>query len=228
MQILPRPYVKYKNWLIWWRVDFDWAYWYQCVDLFKDYCKRVLWIPVGKVWNANQIWTNEFWVFDKTWTQIQWTDDLMQWDIIVSIKWKYWHIWIIDRYISWRIMVLEQNGSANPNANWTAWDEVRVQSYKPEFWTGVWRCQKIFDNLQAERAFIDAKLATNPPDIIQTQMYRDSIRYEKYPKSYKQQAPTVVERPSLEDIVVVKVWSKKYTKPKNAQSWWLKAARKNK
>lgn len=223
---LPRPYVKYKNGLIGWRVDFDWAYWYQCVDLFKDYCKRVLGITMTKTWNANEIWNNTYNIFDNTWTKIIGTDDLMQWDIIIRETGKYWHIWVVDRYLSWKILVLEQNGSMNPNVNWTDWDEVRVQSYKPEFWTGVWRCQKIFDNLQAERAFIDAKLATNPPDSIQTQMYKDSIRYEKHPKISKQPAPTVVEKSSLEDIVVVKVWGKSYVKPKWAQSWWLKVARK--
>lgn len=159
------------------RVDFDkWA-WYQCVDLFKDYCQKVLGITFWKTWNANQIRVNLYKIFDKKRTQIKGTKDIMQWDIICSIKGTYWHIAVVDSIWWGEIYVLEQNGSGVHPWNWIGPNAIRTHWYPFWFWVGVWRCQKIFDNLQIERAYIDTKLQNVKTDIANTNLYKQSIRY---------------------------------------------------
>lgn len=165
-----RPYTDYKNKMIGKRINYDHWLGYQCVDLFKDYCNRVIWKSYWKTGNAKQIWTNKYKIFDKMWTYVQGTKDLMQWDIIVSIKGTYWHVAIIDRITWWKIFVLEQNGSGKRSGNGLGPNAIRIRPYPFSFWTGIWRCEKIFQNLQLERQYIN-KTNKNTLD------YENSIRY---------------------------------------------------
>lgn len=174
-----RPYVEYRNTVLWGRVWKE-IYWYQCVWLFKDYMDKVLWYKVRISWNANQIRTNKYWVFNTIRQRIFWMNDLMQGDIIISLKWTCWHIAIVDHIAWWKIFVLEQNGSWKNSGSWTGANAIRVQGYTPWFWVWVWRCSKIFSNLQLERKFIDDKLSKNPSDYKSTLDYKNSIRYIKF------------------------------------------------
>jgi len=173
-----RPYLDWKNKLLWKRVDMDNAYWYQCVDLFKHYMSNVLWINVIKSWNAKEVWTNKYKVFDKDRKQIKWTTNLMQWDVIVCNKWDFWHIAIFDHYVSGRIYVTEQNGSGKNSWSWLGKNAIRVKDYVPNFWAGVRRCKKIEDNYQLEINFINAKLKTLWWDTSNTLNYKNSILYK--------------------------------------------------
>jgi len=167
-----RPYVNYKDSVIEKKVDFDKWLWYQCIDLFKDYMDKVIGKRITKSWSAKQVRNNTYKLFDKNRMQIKGTEDLMQWDIIVSSKWKYWHIGIVDRYVDWKIYVLEQNWSWKNSWSWTGDNAIRIQPYDTSFWAGVWRCEKIFENLQLEREYIENRK-------IITEDYRESIRYLK-------------------------------------------------
>lgn len=172
-----RPYVDFKNKWVGKKVDYDkWAG-YQCVDLFKQYMDEVLGIKLGKSWSAKQIRKNSYKIFNKTRTQHPGTKDLMQGDIICSYKWKFWHIAIFDHYAWNQAFVLEQNGSGLHSGSWVGSNAIRVHWYALSFWAGTWRCQKIFDNLELERAFIDAKLKSIAGDTSNTLNYRQSIRY---------------------------------------------------
>lgn len=172
-----RPYVDYKRKMLWSRVDYDKAYGYQCVDLFKDYMKNVLKIRCWKTGNANQIRYNTYNCFDENREQIKGTKDLMQWDILISLKWTYGHIGIFDRYAWGKICLLEQNWSWSPEANGTNWDEIREHFYDPSFFVWVWRNQTVSKNYQKEVSFIENKLFTkwNDKDTID---YERSIRYK--------------------------------------------------
>ena len=177
-----RPYVDFKNKWVWNRIDLDWFpkdWKYQCVDLRKLYMRDVLWIKIWKWGNAKDVWTNKYHIFDKSWQQIKWTKDLMQWDVIVRWIGEYGHIAIVDAIYNWwqSISVLEQNGSGMNSGNWLWPNAIRVHIYPASFWSWVWRCQKIFDNLKKERAFIDAKKCISPQDEKNTQLYRASTRY---------------------------------------------------
>lgn len=176
---MARIYTNFKDKWINKRVDFDWAFWYQCVDLFKQYVKECIGIILWKTGNANEIRQNKYHCFDSKWSKIPGTKDLMQWDIILFNMWQYWHIGIVDRITDWKINVLDQNWG---NVQWTNWewdDSIKIHKY--DIWdkriSGVWRCEKIFENLQQERAYIDAKLSKEPNDK-NTLDYKSSIRYK--------------------------------------------------
>jgi len=182
---MARIYVDYKNKMIWKRIHNEWL-WYQCIWLFKDYMKNVLWIAVGKSWSAKEVWANKYKVFDKTWKRIVGTWDLLQWDVIVTIKWDYWHIGIFDRKSQGKIFVLEQNWQGNnpktkKNESWDGlWaNAIRVQWYDPSFRSWVRRSPKIIANYQIELAFINAKLKTMAGDASATLDYKNSIRWAK-------------------------------------------------
>lgn len=160
-----RPYTDWRNKVLWWRVDYDWAYWFQCVDLFKEYMHRVLWEPQWKVGNANEIRYNKYLCFWDWWYRLEWTGNLMQWDVIVSLQWKNWHIWVVNNMPSKdRISVIEQNWSWSAAVNWTNWDEIRVQDYSNSYWAWVWRNKKIEQNYQKEVDYVINKIKTEWED----------------------------------------------------------------
>ena len=153
-----RPYVDYKNKMVGQRVDYDNAYWYQCVDLFKDYCSKVLGYAYGHTGSAKEIWINKNYIFRDDRHRIKGMTDLMQWDVICSTNGLNGHIAIVD-HILWDIpYVLEQNGSGVNPWSWTGDNAIRVHPYPRSFWAGVWRCKKIEDNLAIEQKFIADKL----------------------------------------------------------------------
>lgn len=176
-KIYRRPYVDYKNSVLWTRIDVDWyPRWgkYQCVDLFKHYINKMFWMPIWTVGNANQIRANTFKVFNNTRTRIKWTNNLMQWDVIVRWTRTWYHIAIFDRRVGDKIYVLEQNGVGWGNGRWG--NAVRLQAYNPSFRTGVWRCPAIEKNYKKEVEFINNKLLTKWEDK-DTLEYLQSIRY---------------------------------------------------
>lgn len=128
---------KYKQKMLWKRVDYDKGYSYQCVDLFKDYADKVFGIRFWKTWNANQIRTNKYKIFDKRRKKINGTLDIRQWDIIIALIWKYWHIAVIDDPSIGS--VIEQNGSWKNSWNWLGANAIRLHTYPLTFRKGFWR-----------------------------------------------------------------------------------------
>lgn len=168
-----RPYKDYVASVIGKRVDYDGSFGYQCVDLAKDYCSKVLGMKLGKTWDAKDRWTNKYNIFNKTRTRIKGMDDLMQWDIIIRWRWKYGHIAIFDHWLDKKVFVLEQNGSWKDSWSWL-WDNaIRVQGYWVDFFDWVWRCPKIIANWKQEMAYIKNKIDTKGIDEV-TKEYAES------------------------------------------------------
>lgn len=170
-----RPYVKWKESILWSRIDFDWSFGYQCVDLIKDYFDKVLKMKVWKTGNAKEIWVNKYKIFGSDWMRSKDLTNLMQGDVIVRYDKNYWHISIFDRFIAWKIYVLEQNWSGSNSGSGIWQNAIRIKWYDPSFFTGVWRSLKIIDNFCEEEMFIKLKLQDNPDDKI-TLDYLKSIR----------------------------------------------------
>jgi len=127
---------EYIETMLWKRINYDHAYWYQCVDLFKDYMDKVYWVKLGRSWNANQIRYNRYKPFDKRRQRIYWTADLKQWDIIISLYGRYWHIAVVNN--DWiKVNVLEQNWVWG--WNWLRWNAIRLKQYSKRFWKWVYR-----------------------------------------------------------------------------------------
>lgn len=134
-------YKEYKDTWLWKRIDYDVAYWYQCVDLARHYAVWVMWLPSKAFWwSAINWWINRNKVFK--WKKIvEWFDATVPvWSIvffknnafvktkkswIFNLFWKqsrfteYGHVWIVD-YIDndWVIRVLEQNWANGRLVNW--------------------------------------------------------------------------------------------------------------
>jgi len=180
-----RPCVDYFRKMNGKRIDYDWWKWYQCVDLFKDYMDKVLGIKLKMSWNADDIWTNKYYIFKTGWRRIVGTRDLMQGDVIVRGTETGFHVAIFDHICWWQVYVWEQNGigknkaTKNIAGDWIGWNAIRLHWYTPSFWSGVWRNKKIEDNFKQEIAFIDAKLTTKLTAIDRknTIDYKNSIRY---------------------------------------------------
>jgi len=71
-----------KNWL-WKNVDFDWVYWYQCVDWVRLYWQK-LWLNIGAFgWSAINGW-NTWCPFDDSWKKVEYKPWMYpkQWDIL--------------------------------------------------------------------------------------------------------------------------------------------------
>ena len=175
---MKRAYTEFRNKRLGKKIDYDWAFWAQCVDLAKLYCEEVL--GMGKIWalgNAKDIPNNP--IFRKDWEVLKGTTDLMQGDIIIRTKGKYGHIAIVDHIAGGKVYVLEQNWSGKNSGNGIWPNAIRVQPYSFSFYDTVLRCKKIFENLQAERAFVDEKIRKLQEEIRITNEYLATTRYQK-------------------------------------------------
>lgn len=110
------------------KVDNDWSYWYQCVDLTHTYCREVIWYdhPIG---NAFELSTKEWKRYIRIPNKL--TNYPKQWDIIIFAPTpvnKYWHIAIVDNGNSMNVMVIEQNWWTG-TWDWVKTNSIRLQSY---------------------------------------------------------------------------------------------------
>ena len=172
-----RPYTDFRNEWLGKRIDYDRGYAYQCVDLAKLYLDKVVWL--GKIWplgDAKNVANNRLFAGREI---IKGTTDLMQGDIIIRTKGKYGHIAIIDHIAGGKVYVLEQNWSGKNSWSWIWPNAIRVQPYSFSFYDTVLRCKKIFENLQAERAFVDEKIKKLQEEIRITNEYLATTRYQK-------------------------------------------------
>lgn len=173
-----RPYTDFRNEWLGKRIDYDWSFWFQCVDLAKLYLDKVVGLgKIGSLGDAKNVANNR--LFAKGREIIKGTNDIMQGDIIIRTKWKYGHIAIVDHVAGGKVYVLEQNWSGKNSWSWIWPNAIRVQPYSFSFYDTVLRCKKIFENLQAERAFVDEKIKKLQEEIRITNEYLATTRYQK-------------------------------------------------
>lgn len=173
-----RPYTDFRNERLGKRIDYDWSFWFQCVDLAKLYLDKIVGLgKIGTLGDAKNVPNNR--LFSKGREILKWTDDLMQWDIIIRTKGKYGHIAIVDHVANGKVFVLEQNWSGKNSWSWTGANAIRVKDYSLSFYDTVLRCKKIFQNLEAERKFVAEKLKKLEEEIRITNEYLATTRYIK-------------------------------------------------
>ena len=171
---MKRPYKEFKEKWLGKRIDYDKSYWYQCIDLIKQYADEVLWL--GKIWsigNANRVqYSSTFKNFSKLWVS-----NLMQWDIIIRTRWNYGHIAIVDHILNWTVYVLEQNGSWRNSWN-GLWDNaIRVKDYPINWYDIVLRNDKIIQNYANEIHVVKEKINEYEEKIRITREYGESISF---------------------------------------------------
>ena len=119
---------EFKAKRLWGKLDADWWYWYQCVDLAKWYAKEVYEVTLWSFWWSAYNWfLNWSKTFDDKWKQVPYTPWMIPiaWDIIF---WKptanntYWHVAIAwENSTSTIVDILEQNYVAENNINFWKW-----------------------------------------------------------------------------------------------------------
>lgn len=170
-----RPYKEFRDKREWKRVDYDWRYWFQCVDLIKQYMEECLWMwKIGAIWNAKQ-------VPEKTKDRfvVMWMNNLRQWDIIVRTKGTYWHIAIIDHIYKNKVYVLEQNWTWKNSWSWNKWNEIRVQPYDMNFYQVILRNSSITKNYNQEIWYVDEKIKERQELLNNTIEYRNTLLFNK-------------------------------------------------
>ena len=173
-----RPFVFWKNSVIGKRIDTDWAYGAQCIDLFKSYCNNLLGYKMVKTGSAKEAYNNKYGCFDSSREKIVGDHNYMQWDVIFSTNGDNWHVAVISKIVSPFVYVIEQNGSGKNSGSWIGENAIREHKYPMSFFAGVWRCKKIFTNLQLERSFVENKIKTMPWDTSSQLQYKNSLRYQ--------------------------------------------------
>lgn len=112
------------------RIDFDWWFGFQCVDLARHYMELVHKYKSGTFsWSAINGY-NTGSPFDTTWEKVSWWTP-KQGDIVFQNPTKqnpYWHVAICDTVNGKNIVVVEQNG-ATGNGKWLWNDAIRLQQY---------------------------------------------------------------------------------------------------
>ena len=106
------------------RVDFDWAYNYQCVDLIRDYAKKNNYPEITTRWNAIELWNK--WLgnwYTRVHNTMAWVPPT--WSIILYSIWTYWHIAITGRSTIVWCEILEQNWETW-NGLWLGWDAITI------------------------------------------------------------------------------------------------------
>ena len=151
MKIIDRKnfYKTFKEKRLWRCIDFDKMYWYQCVDLVKQYAKEIYWVRLSTFgWSAYTWFENKSLTFDSKWKKVEhfkWNIPIA-WDLIFwkPIKWNpYWHVaiaWIWST--TEKLVILEQNYVSWRSShfwkwNWPASITERVRDYKDFSWS--WR-----------------------------------------------------------------------------------------
>ena len=172
-----RPYKQFKEKWLGKRIDYDKAYWYQCVDLIKQYADECLWM--WKIWaigNAKNIPDSS--VFRKFFRLS--VKSLIQWDIIIRTRWNYWHIAIVDHILWNKVYVLEQNWSWKNSWSWL-WDNaIRVKDYSINWFDTVLRNEKIVQNFKFEFDAVNEKISEHEWNLKNTKDYLNSICYWNY------------------------------------------------
>lgn len=127
-------YIDFKNKYLSSRVDADWWFGYQCVDLAKQYSKEVFGISLWRTWHAQDRFRNEKdWVNFKKISYSAWKIP-PTWAIIFWAYWSYWHVAIVDEATATSLTILEQNWIGdNPNTqqneawDWIWWNAIRTR-----------------------------------------------------------------------------------------------------
>ncbi len=120
----------FKNKWAWYRINFDWSYWHQCVDLIREYTEEYSYPTIATHGNAIQLWNQWLW---KRYTRVN--NSLGNNPPIGAIVFwkqgKYGHVAIAWRSNLLWMEILEQNwGRGSGDGLWSDSIRVRKDFYK--------------------------------------------------------------------------------------------------
>jgi len=127
---------EFKDKWLWQKIDVDNRYWFQCVDLAKQYALDCHWISFGTTWNAYDRFKN--FVGKSLWyTKVNYSKWKVapRWSIVFWQMWVYGHVAIVDNADDMQITFIEQNGVGDNPAtpqdeawNWIGWNAIRLRT----------------------------------------------------------------------------------------------------
>lgn len=131
-------HLQYLQDRIWKRIDYDQAFWFQCVDLVRHYMELVHWYKSGTfsgtAFKGFQTWSP----FNSN-REKKTSGNPKQWDVIfrwpTKANWWSWHVAIVDSVKGTNITVIEQNGVGTGNWLWN--NAIRISAY-PLSWIIWW------------------------------------------------------------------------------------------
>ena len=115
-------------------IDFDKAYWFQCVDLARHFTKEVHWKEIKTFgWSAINWWLTgkPFLWLPYARVRNDWIQVPPRWAIVFFGATKdnpYWHVAITGKCNANELRVIEQNAISG-NGKWKNWDEISVRNY---------------------------------------------------------------------------------------------------
>lgn len=117
-------------------VDIDHVFWAECIDLMKQYCLDVYWVPPKQAGNAVEAWKNKYWYFDQNWQYIEW-DSPKQWDIVfINTSSEYEHVGIGHKLNELTVQIFDQIGNGSP----VGWEKpCNLRLYPRKNILGYWR-----------------------------------------------------------------------------------------
>lgn len=116
---------NYARKMKWKRVDFDWAYKYQCVDLIRDYANYRSYPAITTRGNAIDLWKKGL---GNNYTRVvnSMLGNPPVWAIMLYSTWEFGHIAIAWRSSLLWVELLEQNAQTW-NGEWLGEDAIRVK-----------------------------------------------------------------------------------------------------
>ena len=138
-------YNLFKSKYIWNRVNYDKLYWYQCVDLIRQYIKErwrkqplalwPLWCKYFAISPYHYFDINEY-----EWVKNRLDNKPEQWDIVIFSKPSTTgHIALVDSANYLSLKVLEQN-AGSWNGNWIGANAIKLWTYS--YYNVMWRFKK--------------------------------------------------------------------------------------
>lgn len=143
---LPITFDEFMKGYLRWRVNFDRAFWFQCVDLIRQYWMECFNIILPASWWSAKKWRfQNRWKYKKITNTPEWFPE--KWDIIFfdSVPSNpYWHVWIVTWWWALRAMVLDQNWWVW-TATWRWKDSIQVREFNYINPPCLWRIRLTLD-----------------------------------------------------------------------------------
>lgn len=121
--------------------DFDGAYWWQCVDLARQYCQDVLWVPSGRFGgSAQKWWENASGTFNDKYEKVLVWSKFQTGDIcFFTHNQPIGHVGIVNSDDGGsKVSVFDQN-TGSGNGDWTGNNICRIHDYPRAKFHWVWR-----------------------------------------------------------------------------------------
>lgn len=143
---------EYKKEREWKRIDYDKAFWFQCVDQARHFTDVVHWHKINTFsWSAIRGWQTWSPFRGKPYVRVEYLKGRIpnRWDIVFFSATKdntHWHVAVTGTCDKDNLRVIEQN-AVTGNGTWLWWDAITVRNYpykKAKVGNVLWRYTPLY------------------------------------------------------------------------------------